>query len=363
MKRFTVGILMLFASVALAVAQSELQVLAVVKLDKSESITLKELRSRVETYERQTNKTFDVSQKKEILEAIIDEKLIVQAATKAGISLTDSQVDQYFMQNMSQQIGRQLTEKELADLIRQQENMSLDEYMKKQVGMNLSEYKSYLKCQLIAQRYVIDQKRDELQNVSPSDADIRSFYEMNKASFVQNDMLKMFLVMVPKNKDAAGAKTKAQGLLDDYKNKKQTLDQLRVKSRVDNSGFQAGDLLISKTQQHARQLGLSYNDLMELFSKDKGYVSSLTETDNDFQFYTILDKYGAKMLEISDVVQPGTTVTVYEYIKQNLTQQKQNQFLIQAIQDISKALNTDSNVSRRKTGDSLDKLLNWDGTK
>jgi len=363
MKRFAVGIFILFTAVAGLAAQSDLQVLAIVKLNKTEPITLRELRSRVETYQKQTNKTFDTAQKKEILDAIIDEKLIVQAATKAGVTITDSQVDQYFMQNMSQQIGHQVTEQELADIIRKEQNMSLDDYMRKQVGMNLSEYKAYLKSQLVAQRYVVTQKKDELQAATPSDAEIRSFYEMNKASFVWNDMLKMFLVIVPKESDANGAKTKAQGLLDDYKNKKQTLDQMRVKSRVDNSGYQAGDLLISKTQQHAQQLGLSYNDLLDLFSKDAGYVSSLTETDTDFQFYTVLEKYKAKMLDISDVVQPGTTVTVYDYIKQNLTQQKQSQYMVKAIQDISKSLDTEANVDRKKTGDALEKLLVWEGKK
>lgn len=361
MKRFAVGIVILFTVLAGLAAQSDLQVLAVVKLNKTEPITLRELRARVETYQKQTNKVFDTTQKKEILDAIIDEKLIVQAAQKAGISITDSQVDQYFMQNMSQQLGKQVSEQELADIIRKEQNMSLDDYMKKQVGMNLSEYKAYLKSQLIAQKYVFTQKKDELSAVAPTDAEIRSFYEMNKASFVWNDMLKMFLVIVPKGSDAPAAKTKAQTLLVDYTNKKQTLDQMRVKSRIDDSGFQAGDLLISKTQQHAKQLGLSYSELMELFSKDVGYISSLTETDSDFQFYTILEKYKAKMLDISDVVQPGTTVTVYDYIKQNLTQQKQSQYMIKAIQDISKSLNTDTNVDRKKTGDALDKLLAWEG--
>ena len=67
------------------------------------------------------------------------------------------------------------------------------------------------------------------------------------------------------------------------------------------------------------------------------------------------------MLELSDVVQPGTTITVYDYIKQNLTQQKQSQFMLKAAQDISASLNTDENVEWKKAGPSLDKLLAWEG--
>ncbi|MCR5289454.1 MAG: SurA N-terminal domain-containing protein [Treponema sp.] len=363
MKRFAVGICILLATVALSFAQSDLQVLAVVKLNKSESVTLKELRTRVETYQKQTKKTMSIDDKKQILEAIIDEKLILQAASKAGIVIPDSQVDQYFLGQMSQQLGRPVTEKELAAIIEQQQNMSLDAYMKEQVGMDLTEYKAYLKSQLIAQRYVVSQNQNELNSVAPTDAEIRAFYDMNKAQFVWNDMLKMFLVMVPKGKNPDEAKKTAESMLNDYKNKKQTLEQIRVKSRMEGSTFQAGDLLLSKTQQNAMQVGLSYKELNELFSKDKGYVSSLTETDENWQFYTILEKYSAKMLEISDIVQPDTTTTVYEYIKMNLTQQKQSQFLMRTIQSLSKSLNTTENVSRKKTGESLDKLLNWDGKK
>lgn len=53
-------------SIACAVfAQSDLQPLAVVKLNKSETITLRQLKNRVETYQKQSNmQPFTVEQKK-----------------------------------------------------------------------------------------------------------------------------------------------------------------------------------------------------------------------------------------------------------------------------------------------------------
>ena len=65
------------------------------------------------------------------------------------------------------------------------------------------------------------------------------------------------------------------------------------------------------------------------------------------------------MLAISDVVQPETTNTVYDYIKQNLTAQKQQAALVKAVSDLTGELDTPQNVDRKKTGDALDKLLNW----
>ena len=358
MKRFALGAL-IFTLAAALFAQADLQPLAVVKLNKSETITLKQLKARVEMYQKQNGvASFTVAQKKEILDAIIDEKLVVQAAQKAGIPITDSEVNQYFLQNISQQVGRQVTEAQFADIVKQQTGLSLDDFMKQQVGMSVSDYKAFLKNQLLAQRYVLSQKQSEMQSVAPTDDEIRSFYELNKASFVQNDMLKMFLVIVPKGKDVEGARVTANKMLQNLKDKKTTYDGIKAQIKPD-SNFQGGDLFISKSAQHAQQLGISYQELLELFTRDIGYISNLNETNDNFQFYAIRQKYTAKMLSLSDIMQPETTVTVYDYIKQNLTQQKQSQFLITAVQDITKALDTPENVDRKKTGDALDKLLDW----
>lgn len=359
MKRFAFGVVLLLAVTAGLFAQADLQPLAIIKLNKSETITLKQLRTRVELYQKQNNMTsFSVDQKKEILEAMIDEKLVVQAAQKAGLNITDSQVNQYFLQSISQQLGRQVTEAEFTDIVKQQTGLSLDDYIKQQVGLNVSDYKAYLKNQLLAQQYVMQQKQAEIQKVAPTDDEIRAFFEMNKASFVQNDMLKLFLVVYPKSDNPETTRVSANKMLNDLKDKKVTIDGIKAGMEKDSS-YQSGDLLISKTSQHAQQLGISYQELIELFSRDTGYISSLNETDRDFQFYSIREKYEAKMLGLSDLVQPGTTVTVYDYIRQNLTQQKQSQYLIAAVQEITTALNTPENVERKKTGDALDKLLNW----
>ncbi|MGI5058268.1 peptidylprolyl isomerase [Treponema pectinovorum] len=362
MKRLAFCLSLAFMICGSLFAQADLQPLATVKLNKSETITLRQLKTRVEIYAKQNGiSSFTVDQKKEILNAMIDEKLVVQAATKSGMAITDSQVNQYFLQNVSAQIGRNVTEAEFEEIVKQQTGKNLDEYMKDTVGMNTSEYKAYLKNQLLAQQFVIQQKRDEISKAAPSDEEIRAFYELNKASFVQNDMLKLFLVIFPKEKDVsanAAIKSKSEALLKELKDKKTTPEKIKTNA-ANSKDYQGGDLFISKTAQHAQQLGISYSELLELFGKDIGYVSGINETENDFQFYSIRAKYSAKMLSLSDLVQPETTITVYDYIKSNLTQQKQSQAMIAAVQEVTKTLDTPENVERKKTGAALDKLLNW----
>ena len=355
--------IVLAASLALSIAfgsfaQSDLQPLAVVKLNKSETITLRQLKKRVEIYQKQNNMpSFTVEQKKEILDAMIDEKLVVQAATKSGMNITDTQVNQYFLQNVSQQVGKQVTEAEFAEIVKQQTGKNLDDFMKEQVGMNVADYKSYLKNQLLAQQYVLQQKQNDIKEIAPKDEDIRKFYDLNKASFVQNDMVKLFLVVVPKLNNKEGAKIKAEAMLKGVKDKTLSFDKIKADSGKD---YQGGDLFIGKTAQHAQQLGISYNDLLELFTRDLNYISNLNETETDFQFYVVRQKYAAKMLAISDLVQPETTITVYDYIKSNLTNQMQSQALIAAVQDITKGLRTPSNFEYKQKEEKLKKLLAWE---
>ena len=105
MKRFAIALFALFMSAAVF-AQSDLQVLAVVKLNKNESITVKKLKTRVEMYEKQRGTALSVDDRKKVLDALIQEKLVLQAAAKAGFTITDTQVNQYFLQSVSAQIGR-----------------------------------------------------------------------------------------------------------------------------------------------------------------------------------------------------------------------------------------------------------------
>ena len=62
-------------------------------------------------------------------------------------------------------------------------------------------------------------------------------------------------------------------------------------------------------------------------------------------------------MEISDVIQPESTTTVYEYLRQALTVQKQNEYIAGAIETMTKELRVPANYQMLKTGDALDTLL------
>ncbi len=359
MKKLSVVLVMMLAFAGAMFAQNDLQVLTVVNYSKSESITVKQLKARCEIYEKQMGKKLTVDEKKMVLKALVEEKLVVQAAVKAGISIPDSSIDQYFMQTMSAQVGANVTEKELNDLVMKQEGITLDALLKKQTGMNVAEYKAYLKNQLIAQQYVVTQKQEDIAKVAATDEEIRAFYAGNKTSFVWNDMVKAFMVITPKGTDPDAAKNTLTGLRNKYVGKTMTVEQFVTESRKEGSKYQAGELLLPITEAGAAGIGMSYNNLRNLNEQKEGFVSDVQETSTDFRFIVVEKKYAAKMLAISDVIQPETTVTVYNYIKDNLTQQKQLLFVQQAAQQITESLNKPEYVTAKKSGADLDALLNW----
>ncbi len=352
-------------SAALSFAQStnDFQVLATVKLNKSESVTLKNLKSRVgylqKQYEPYYGKTdFSVEQKQEVLENVIREKLMLQAAAKENIVVTGNEVDSSFLGMFAQQLGAQITEAQLGELIQNQYKMTVDEYLKQNTGMGLADYKTHLKNQLTIQKYVYSKKMDDLKKVAATDEEIRTFYEMNKKSFAWDDMQKLFLVIVPKANDAVSARAKTVDMQNQYKKDPKKSGEWEA-SKNNGTAYVARTIVVSKTSQQAQQLGWSYDKVIELFSKDVDYVSDITETETDYQFYVVLKKYSSKLLTLSDVVRPETTITVYDYIKGNLTQQKQQKYFETAALELSKELDTPSNVERKKTGDDLKALLNW----
>jgi hypothetical protein len=361
MKRLVVtAALLLTMAVAVFAASTDMTPLAVVKLNGSETITVKTLKDRVNLWTKLNGvKEPSLEQKKAILDNLIYEKLVAQAAAKDGLTISDSDIDKSFLSTMSQQFNQQFTtESQLSEFLQKQTNKSLSTYIKEMTGYSLADYKVYLKNSILVQQYVYTKKQAEIKKVTASDQEIRDAYAMNKAMFVWSDMVKLFIVVVPKNKDAAAAKKKADKMLKDYTKKPSSAEDA-IKDDADNGkAYQAGYMIM--TTQQAQQFGWAPDKVVELYNRKKGYISELSETDVDYQFYVVKDKFAAKMLSIDDIIQPESTTTVYDYIKANLTQQKQSQYFAQAAVDLSKSLDTKANVERKKEGSALDKLLNWD---
>ena len=360
MKKIALSMILLLATSVAAFAQSDLQVLAVVKYNKSESITVKQLKTRAALYERQIGRSLSIAEKKDLLNLLIEEKLLLQAAQKEKISVADSDVDQTFAQTLSQQLGANVSEKELSDYIKKTQGITLEELFLQQNGITVAEYKSNLKNQLLMQQYVIKAKQSEIEKITATNDEIKNFYEANSESFARSDLMKLFMVIVPKGSAPENAKIKLNDYLNKYKEKKVSMDEIISQSSANDSGFQAGTFLVTKTETAAKAYDMNLQSLIFLYSQDEGYVSEIQETSVDYRFISVIKKYPKKFLDIMDEMQPDSGVIVYNYIAAYLTQQKQLNYLSEAANELSKSLNTEANVEYKKKDAALDKLLDWE---
>ena len=366
MKKIVLAIFtMLFVSTAVF-AQSDLQVLAVVKYNKSESITLKQLKKRVASVETPTHQKLNIEQKKELLNTMIEEKLIMQAAQKEGMSVPDSMVDQYFETVfLPSMLGLQVpvTLKQFEDIVKQTyPDMSADSFLKANLGLTVNEVKENLKTNLYMQNYVLMKSQDELASIIPTNDQIKMFFQDNKSAFVWNDMVQMLRLDVPYGSDKKASRAKCNELRNKVIDKKVTIDNLISGSRVEGSGYMAQKALIKKSQEGLISMGYSnmtLENFYKLLGQGVGYVSDIMETEDAYSFVSIIKKYDAKMLGLNDPVLPEQNVTVYDYIRNILTQQMQGAYLQEALVKIASELNTPQNVEMKKTDSALDELLNY----
>ncbi len=360
MKRIIILHIALITAVSGLWAQSSLQPIAEVKLNKRIPITLGQLKTRVKALEKEIGRTMSFEERKQTLDGLINEYLVVQAAEKEGIRVMDSEVNNYFNEYVSQQLGQRVTEAQFAKMIKENANMSLDEYMKTQNGMTLAEFKGILKTRLAGERYVMLKKQKEIADLPmPTDSQIRSYYELNKQSFVRPDTVELFLAVAPKGKSAASAEKKIKEIQKKLSANAKSSESIRTESHKKNSGFEAGEVFISKTELAAKQLGIPMEELLKIFTMEKGAVSSVNETPVNYQCFMVLDKKEAKILALSDVVEPGTSVSLYEYIKKMVMMQRQNQALSDAMTDLTNDLRKPQNFTIFKKGADLEKQLSW----
>ena len=358
MKKKVFIVVMLIGFLGVLSAQNDLQVIAQVNLSKKEPITLGQLKKLVRFAESQGGSVATNDDKKLVLESLMRTKLLVQAAEKENIKISNSQVDNAFNDALSTIVNSPITESEFAKLIKQKENISLDEFMKKQTGCTVEELKKIIKDNLIIQNYIASKNQAEIVKMAtPTDAQIRSYYEMKKGELVRPDMVKMLFVAVKKEgKD----KEEIDKINELHKKVKKNIKEIaNIKKNAEAGNYVAQEGYIPKTAEGAQLLNASPETLMEIFSKDVNYIFDIQDRVDSRQFFVITEKLNAKILTLSDVPNPSSTVTLYDQIKTLLSQGLALNAVQSLIQTTYESLRTDNNCKILKSDAELDKLLTW----
>ncbi len=351
MKRFLGAVLLVFAASTLAFAQADLQPAAIVKLIKTEPITVKQLKAEIAKIEEQSKRTLSAAERRKVLDLLIDAKLVMQAAERDKLAVSDNEVNQ----QLTPQID-QLKAAMKARLGREANAKEIDDAVKAETGYDLADFRVQMKQQLTYQKYLTTKKRSAFEAIKPpTEAEISSTYDLYKPNFVRPDTVRLSMIFVPRGEGADGYK-KARELADklyaEIGGNGSKFDEVSLRSQMPNSGFQADSS--SYLEKSAKAQSLVGPDFMgAVFSLKVGEVSAVLENPKGFQIVKVTETYAQKTLELSDPYRLGSRGTVREYIGQMLFQQTQQKVIEAATAELVKELRAGNSFQV------FEKNLNW----
>ncbi|MDR2477026.1 MAG: peptidyl-prolyl cis-trans isomerase [Treponema sp.] len=328
-------------------AQSDLQPAAIVNLTKSEPITVKQFRTEVERMEKSAGRVLKMEERRQVLDVMINERLAIQAAERDKIAISENEVTQQVNQlksQMVQAIGRQPTDAEFGTAL------------KNETGLEMPAFREQMRRQLIVQKYLMSKKQNIFENIKvPSEDEILNTYNLSKSQFVRPETVRFSMIQVPYGADAA-AKTKAKDLADRLKKEvgsnPSKFDEVALRGQAPNSGYQAGDGGFLPRNLEAQQV-VGQEFINTAFSLKQGEVSKMMEGARGYQIIKVTETYAMKNLELDDIFQLGTRITVRDYIGNAMLQERQQAVLAQATQELV------SELRAGKTFQVFEKNLNW----
>ncbi|MCL2180440.1 MAG: SurA N-terminal domain-containing protein [Treponema sp.] len=334
-------------------AQAGLQPAATINLIRTEPITVGQLRTEVSRIESQPQQmqaflaqltqemgrspTTAESQRRlrtHVLDIMINERLVIQAAERDRVNLTDNELNQQIQQYraaVAQQLGRQPTDAEFSQVIMNES------------GLNMNDFRDQLRKQMLVQKYLMHRKGELINSVQqPSEADILAQFNLSRSELVRPETVRCSVIQVSYGADAA-SRTAARALTDrlfqEIGSNPSRFDEVAARSAAPNSGYQAGDFgFVPRNREAFSSLGQEFMNVV--FGLQQGQVSRIIEGLQGFQIVKVTENYAHRVLELDDILQPGRRGTVREHIGQMLFAQRQQAILAQATQELITELRT-----------------------
>ncbi|MDR2103857.1 MAG: SurA N-terminal domain-containing protein, partial [Treponema sp.] len=170
-------------------AQNDLQPAAIVRLTKSEPISVKQYRNEVERMEKTAGRALSSAERRQVLDVMINEKLALQAAERDRVTISDNEVNQQIQQlkaAMVQQIGRPPKDDEFALAVRNE------------TGLDVAAFRDQVRRQMIVQKYLRSKKQTILESVKPpTEEEIANTYTLAKTQFVRPDTVRFSMIQIP----------------------------------------------------------------------------------------------------------------------------------------------------------------------
>jgi foldase protein PrsA len=304
---------------------------ATVRLTKTQSITVSQLQKIVGPLETQYRRTLTKDERKQVLDQLIGTALIEQAGDRDKVAVSEAELSARITEMQKsfgmQNLGRPLTEQEMQQYVRSN-------------GMSWDDFQKQIKDQLLMFDYVRAKNKDVLSDVKPvTDSDIQDFYDAHKKDEFVDDMVTLHHVFIDtralvSKDDREKARMHAEDVLKELK-AGASFDDLVMKYSEDTvSKYKNGDIGVF-TRSDPQRIQLFGKDFIdEIFKLKKGEISGVIASNIGFHIVKVIDRMDARLLTLDDKVPPQFQATLREFIKNNLTIQRQNEALGSALNTI-----------------------------
>jgi len=344
MKRIAIPVLLALSLGGLAFADVIDKPVATVKLTRVEAITAKQFRQKVEMLEARTRATLSLEDRKQLLDLLIGEILIKQAAAQENITVTQAELNARMEQakksgGLQLNLNRDLTDAEFKSLLQQS-------------GVSWEEYSDQLQKALLQQKYVMQKKRAVLEAVGqPSEAEILDFYETNKQAFVAPDMVRFKHIFIDTRnladkQEKDKALQRAEEISRELKNGA-AFDELVVKYSDDKaSRYKGGDFGYLRRDDQARRQLLGKDFFEAPFKMKVNESSGVLQSSIGYHVIRITEKIPFRLLGLDDPVPPQNASTVRQEISVQLTLKKQADVYQQILQDLLAELKKKAEIKK-----------------
>lgn len=325
-------LLLLLLPVAGLLAQVIDKPVATVKLSKVEAISVKQFRQKIDEIEGRTKSPLSPDDRRKLLDLLISEILINQAAAMENIVVSQAELDARVelarkTGGLGLNLNRELTDAEFRSLLQQS-------------GLTWEEYLDQLKKAVLQQKYVMQKKKAAFDKIAPpGGAEIEDFYQSNKTAFVVPDMVRFKHVYIDTRNLASKeerdkARARAEEIQRELRNGA-SFDDLVVKYSDDKaSRYRGGDFGYLRRDDQARRQLLGRDFFEAPFKMNVGEISGVVQSNIGYHIIRITEKIPFRLLELDDAIPPQNSSTVREQISAQLLQRKQADYYQQALEDL-----------------------------
>lgn len=335
MKRLIASALLITAAVA-SWGQVLDRPVAVVRLTETVNIGQRELRQDIQTLQQRSGNELSAEQKRQILDARINEVLINQAAGRENISVPEQAVQQAINRQRAN-LGRDVTDQQFRQIVQQQ------------AGMGWEEYRQQIRQRLIQERYVLETNRQMFDEAAgPTQSEIQNFYDRNATEFTNPAMVRISHIFFDTRQADSGEtqemRNRAEQMYRRLESGGASFDEL-VQQAEDDAGYSAGDFgyIMRQNDRSVEVLGESFVD--RVFQLDEGSLSDgVLESQIGYHIVRVTNKRSPRLLQLDDPILPGENQTVRQRIENILLTNQQQQVFQQALEQAVQDLRSEATV-------------------